>query len=158
MSQLAAWFNARSLRERRLLLAMLALAAVTVVWGLVIIPVRNGLSSSRARYAAAVVRLGEAEAQLRSVKSIQRRQLGPVPLPLADAVRERAAAAGLSLGSVDPQGDGQLRIIIPTARAGAVLTWVAGLEREGILVNELSLTSGAPGTVSASMMLRARQA
>ena len=62
MNELRAWFAGRSLRERRLILVMVALLAVTIVWGLVIRPVRDGLSSTRERYADAVVRAPADEA------------------------------------------------------------------------------------------------
>ena len=49
MKEMRDWFASRSLRERRLILVMLGLAAVTLVWAAIILPVRNGLSSSRER-------------------------------------------------------------------------------------------------------------
>ena len=156
MSALTAWFAGRTLRERRLLLVMLALAAVTIVWALVIVPVRNGLSASRARYAAAVIDLGEAEARLRAVKAIQRRQLAPVPLPLADTVRARADTAGVPLAALDPDGTGSVRVSIGGAPAGAVLGWIAGLEAEGVLVDQIALSPAGPGLVSATATLRGR--
>lgn len=158
MSALGAWFAARSLRERRLILAMLALAVVTLVWGLVIRPVRDGLSSSRARYAGAVLRLGEAQAGLAQVKQLQRRQVAPVALPLADTVRARAEAAGFALASLDADAPDRIRTSIATARAGALMAWVAGLERDGILVESIAVTGAGPGTVSAQLTLRARGA
>ena len=47
MSGMRNWFAGRSLRERRMILVMLALLAVTIVWGGIILPVRDGLSSAR---------------------------------------------------------------------------------------------------------------
>lgn len=158
MTSLRSWFAARSLRERRLLLVMVALAAVTLVWGAVIRPVRDGLSSSRARYADAVVRLGAAQAALAQVKAIQRRQAQPVSLPLADAVRTRADAAGFALASLDADAPDRVRASIASARAGALMTWIAGLEREGILVDALTVSGAGAGTVTAQMTLRARTA
>ncbi len=157
MSALSQWFTGRSLRERRLILVMLALAAVTIIWAGVIRPVRDGLSSSRARYTEAVVTLGEAQARLAQVKAIQRRQ-PPLLLggPLADAVRTRADAAGIVLGSVDNDGADRVRVSVPAARAGALMTWIARLESEGILVDSLNVAAAGPGAVSAQLVLTAR--
>lgn len=155
MSALRAWFDARSLRERRLILVMLALLAVTFVWLLVIVPVQDGLSSARTRYADAVIRLGQAEADARAVRGIQRRQPAPVPLPLADAIRTRAAEANLSLVTLDAQGDDRVRISVTGASAGAITAWLARLEGEGILVQDLTITA-AGGTVTANATLAAR--
>jgi general secretion pathway protein M len=157
MSGLKAWFDARSLRERRLLLVMVALAAVTLLWGVVIRPVRNGLSSSRERYTDAVIRLGAAQAGLGQVKSLQRRAT-PLSAPLADIVRARADAAGFTLASLDIEAPGRVRVSIATARAGALMRWIAALEAEGILVDAMSVSGNGPGSVTATMTLRARGA
>lgn len=158
MKELRAWFAARSLRERRLILVMLGLAAVTLVWAGVIRPVRDGLSSSRARYADAVVRLGAAQAGLAQVKAIQRRQAQPVALPLADTLRARADQAGFALASLDAEAPDRVRASIASARAGALMAWIAGLERDGILVESLSVSGAGSGAVAAQMTLQARAA
>lgn len=156
MSGIRTWFDGRSLRERRLLLVMGALAAVTLVWGVLILPVRNGLSSSRARYTDAVVRLGEAETGISQVKSLQRRPAAPLGGSLADVVRARADAAGFALASLDVDGPDRVRASIATARAGALMQWIAQLERDGMLVDELSVTGAGGGSVTAQMTLRMR--
>lgn len=153
-----AWFAGRSLRERRLILVMLALAVVTIVWAGVILPVRNGLSSSRERYTGAVVRLGAAEAGMAQVKAIQRRQPQPLAGALADVVRARAEAAGFALASLDVEAPDRIRTSIATARAGALMAWIAGLEADGMLVDALSVTGNGDGTVTAQMTLKVRSA
>ena len=155
MNNLKAWFDGRSLRERRLLLVMAALAAVTLLWGVLILPVRNGLSSSRARYTDAVVRLGAAQAGLVQVKALQRRST-PLAAPLADVVRQRADAAGFALASLDVEAPGRIRTSIATARAGALMQWLAGLEADGVLVDSLSVSGSRAGSVTAQMTLRTR--
>lgn len=157
MTALKEWFDGRSLRERRLLLVMVALAAVTIVWGVMIRPVRNGLSSSRERYTDAVIRLGTAQAGLTQVKALQRRAT-PLSAPLADIVRARADAAGFTLASLDVEAPGRIRTAIATARAGALMQWISGLEAEGILVDSLSVSGNGAGSVTATMTLRARGA
>lgn len=156
MNELRGWFAGRSLRERRLILVMLGLLAVTTVWGLVIRPVRDGLSSTRERYAGAVVRVGEAERALSAVKAIQRRQPRPVRLPLADEVRARAEAAGFTLATLEPEANDRVRTSIATARAGALMAWIGSLENDGVLVDGLSVRGKGDGTVTAQMTLTAR--
>ncbi|WP_294195818.1 type II secretion system protein GspM [uncultured Sphingomonas sp.] len=157
MSALKAWFDGRSLRERRLLLVMIALAAITLVWGGLILPVRSGLSSSRERYTDAVIRLGAAQAGLAQVKSLQRRA-APLSAPLADIVRARADASGFTLAALDIEAPGRIRTAISSARAGALMQWIAALEAEGILVDSLSVSGNGAGSVTATMTLRARGA
>lgn len=153
MKPVTDWFQARSLRERRLILAMLALAAVTIVWAGIILPVRSGLSSSRARYTDAVVRLGEAQAGLRQVKAVQRRVGPPLAGVLVDAIRASAEGAGLTLSTLEPDGADRVRAGVASARAGALTAWIAGLEGSGVLVDSVTVAANGDGTVNAQMVL-----
>lgn len=150
------WFAERSLRERRLILVMLALAAITLMYVLVIMPVREGLSSSRARYTDAVVRLGKAQAALAQVKATQRRAAPPLAGALTDAVRTSAEGAGLTLSTLEPDGVDRARAGIASARAGALSAWVAGLETGGVLVDTLTIAANGDGTVNAQLVLMRR--
>lgn len=156
MTGVRIWFAARTVRERRLILAMLALLLVTLVWIAVITPIRDGLSAARTRYETAVIRLGAAQAEARAVKLIQRGQPAAVPLPLAETVRARASAAGLSLITLEPQGTDRVHLAVAGARAGAVAQWLAELERDGLLVNDTTFTAAPDGSVSLDATLVAR--
>lgn len=156
MTALRAWFAARATREKRLILVMLALLAVTIVWAGVIRPVRDGLSSARERHADAVIRLGRTLSEVDAVKSAQRAGISVVSAPLADAVRARAEEAGFTLASLDQDGPDRVRVSIANARPGALLGWIAGLEQGGILVETTSLTPNGDQTVAAQLTLRAR--
>jgi general secretion pathway protein M len=89
MTGLKTWFEGRSLRERRLLLVMAALAVLTLLWAVIIRPVGDGLSSARERHADAVMRLGETRAQVATLRDIQRTRATPLTGTLADVVRVR---------------------------------------------------------------------
>ena len=156
MNQISEWFAGRSPRERRLILVMLGLAAVTLVWAAIILPVRNGLSSSRARYTDAVVRLGEAQAELVQVKAIQRRMGAVASGALPDVVRASAEGAGLTLSTLEPEGGDRVRAAVASARAGALTGWIAGLESGGVLVSSLTVATNGDGTVNAQMILMRR--
>lgn len=149
-----AWFEARSAREKRLLLVMAALMVVTIVWAGVIRPVRDGLSSSAARHADAVVRLGETEA---AVAAIRRGGQPPaLGASLSDAVRARADQAGFTLTNLAEEAPGRIRVQIPSARAGALTRWLARLEAGGIVVQQATLTDNGDRTVGAMLVLSAR--
>lgn len=156
MTGLRAWFGSRSTREQRLLLVMLALAIVTIIWGLIIRPVSNALSSARERHAAAVIRLGETRALVEILRSARRTP--PLVGTLTDAVRARADQAGLPLQSIDPDGDDGVRVGIASARGAALTSWLARLERAGIIVESAKLTDNGDRTVAARLTLRARGA
>jgi general secretion pathway protein M len=156
MRGLRLWFDGRSLREKRLLLAMLALAALTLVWAGIVLPVTDGLSSSRQRLGDAVVRLGETEARVDALAALARARPAALPGGLDAELRRRADAAGFTLGTLNQLGPGRVQIGIASARGGALMAWVASLESAGILVESMRLTDGGDHTVAAQMTLRAR--
>ncbi len=158
MSGLRTWFAGRALREKRLILVMLALLAITILWAGLIRPVRDGLSSARERHADAAIRLGQTLNEVDAVKSAQRAGITPVAGPLADAVRARADEAGFTLATLDQDGPDRVKVSIANARPGALLGWIAGLEDAGILVESTSLTPNGDQTVAAQLTLRGRSA
>ena len=150
------WFDARSLREKRLLLVMAALAGLTLVWGGVIRPVSDGLSSARERYAGAVIRLGDTESRLAAVQALQQNRPVALSGPLEANVRARAEAAGFPLSAVSAIDTGRVQIAINSARPAALLAWIADLEGSGILVETLNVTNNGDRTVAVQMTLKAR--
>ena len=156
MSGLKTWFDGRSLRERRMLLVMMALAVLTLIWGAIIRPVGDGLSSARERHADAVTRLGETQAQVDALKDAQRRRPAPLTGSLADVVRAQADQAGFALASLDADGADRVRVGIQSARPGALTAWLARLERGGILVDAAAMTNNGDKTVAATLTLKAR--
>ena len=158
MTGLKTWFEGRSLRERRLLLVMAALAVLTLLWALIIRPVGDGLSSARERHADAVTRLGETRAQVATLRDIQRTRATPLTGTLADVVRAEADQAGFALASLDQDGADRVRVGIQSARPAALTAWLARLERLGILVDSAAMTDKGDKTVGVALTLKARAA
>lgn len=150
------WFAERSLREKRLLLVMAALAVLTFLWAAIIRPVSDGLSSARERHADAVIRLAETRMRLKAVEIIQRGQPVLFEAPLDSIIRDRADEAGFALANVTAQGPNRVQITIATARPGALFGWIANLEAAGILVDSLATTDNGDKTISAQIALKAR--
>lgn len=156
MTGLRAWFAARSSRERRLLLAAAALAVVTLIWGGVVLPVRDGLSSARERHAGAVDRLGATIARVELLRRGGRRPA--MSGDLTALVRAEADEAGFALATIDAEGADRVRATIQSARPGALAGWLAGLEARGVLVDSATLTDHGDRTVGAVLVLKARAA
>lgn len=156
MTALRTWFAGRSLRERRLILVMLGLAVLALVWGGIIRPVRDGLSSTRERYADAVVRLGETEAQVDAIRAAGRRV--PLTGSPADALRAQAEAAGFVLASLDEQSAGRIHATIQAARPAALSRWLARLEAGGLLIESATWRDNGDGSVGVDFTVRARAA
>lgn len=154
MNGLRLWFAGRSLRERRLILVMLALLAITIVWGGILLPLTDGLASARARHADAVVRLAQTEARVAAIRGARRADaLGQ---PLEAEVRARADSAGFTIASLSPQGSDRVTLTLPQARPGAVFAWIAGLEEAGIIVETMAITNNGDQTVSVQLALRSQ--
>ena len=153
MNALRLWFAGRSLRERRLILAATALAVLVLVWVGIVRPLGDALSSARERQAEATQRLAETRVSVDAVRGIRAVSL---PGSLADAVRASADQAGFALAALDSQGADRVRVGIASARGGALVGWLARLERQGVLVDRAQLTDHGDRTVGVDLTLRAR--
>jgi len=156
IAALREWFNGRSLRERRMLLVMAAMIVLTAIWFGVFLPISDGLSSSRARLNDAVIRLGNAQAERDAIAELARNRPQPIPGALADYLRQSAGDAGFALSNVDAQGDDRVQIAIPTARPGALFSWISELEAAGIVVRTISVSNNGDQTVAAQILLTKR--
>ena len=158
MTGARAWFEGRSVRERRLILIMLALAALTLAWAGVIRPLGDALTSAGTRHADAVIRLGETRTRVEAARLAQRGNAGRLAAPIADEVRTRAAEAGFTLLSVDLDGPDRVRVSVQSARPGALAGWLARLEARGVIVDSAAFTPNPDRTVGATLTLRSRAA
>lgn len=158
MSGLRLWFDGRSLREKRMILVMLALLALTIVWYGLIRPLGDGLSNERARHEDAVVRLGTTQARVAAIRDIDRHRPPPLTGTFADVVRARAADAGFGLATLDEDGANRVRVSIVSAKPAVLVPWLARLEAAGILVDDATLTDNHDRTVGVQMTLKARGA
>ena len=158
IAALKAWFDGRTLRERRMLLAMAALIVLTVIWFGVLRPIGDGLSSSRTRLNDAVVRLGAAQGERDAIADLARNRPQPISGALADYLRQSAGDAGFALSNVAPQSDDRVQIAIPTARPGALFSWIADLERAGVVVSTITVSNNGDQTVAAQILFIERGA
>lgn len=156
MTNLSAWFAGRSLREKRLILVMAALAALTLVWAGIIRPVNDALSSARERQVDAASRLGDTRAEVEAVRASQALR-GPVESGgVADLVRARADAAGFTLASLDVQGPDRVHVTVTSARPAALIPWLGRIERSGLLVESARLSDNGDRTVAVDLIIRAQ--
>jgi general secretion pathway protein M len=146
------WFDGRSVREKWMVLAMLALLAITIVWG-VTRPLGEALSSARERNNDAGVRLAQTQGQVDAVKALRRGRPTAAAGPIEDVVRQSAATAGFTLDAVTPDGP-RLKVHINSARGGALLAWLGDLEAQGVLVDDLNASDNGSQAVSADISFK----
>ena len=142
----------RTPRERLLLGAMAAVAALALVY----LGIWQPLQNARNGYEAAIARQDALTARIAALGS----DAAPAPVisdprPPAVIVSEAAASAALAIRRLEPAED-RVRVVLEDADFGAVLVWLDALDRDtGLKVAEIDITRRPePGTVSTTLMLR----
>lgn len=153
--QILAWYRARTQREQYMV-AGAGIAVLLAIAYFLIVPLSDATASAKARHADAVIALGETQARVDAVKTLQAERAAPLDAPLESVIRARANDAGFALSSVTPQGSDGVQIAIASARPGALVGWIAGLESSGLLVDRLTTTDNGDRTVSVQMSLKAQ--
>ena len=155
-ARLRALWLARTPRERWLLGIMFALAALVLIWFLVIRPLGDMLSQARERHGQAVAALAEARSQAEEIAMLERGGPAAIEGPVDQALAAAASEAGFQLSALQPQGPGRVSFALGAARPQALFGWISGLEGQGYVVEQLSATTNPDRTLSAQITLRAR--
>lgn len=152
-----AWWEARSAREKRLLLVMAALLTLVLVWLLIVRPLNDARANAEQRLAAATAELGKARADAAALKQLGVRPAGaqPVPLPLDGFLMQAGGEAGFTNLNILADGASRATISVGNARPQAFFGWLAQLERRGVVVESMSARTNPDQTVAVEAVLRA---
>jgi type II secretory pathway component PulM len=158
LDKLRQWFAARSAGEQRTL-RLGGIAALIVLLIAALVPLQRSVSAASARVAT----LRSDMAWLRSV-SPQLAAAASMPAATGESlvvIADRAArAAGIAgaLTSSQPAANGGLDVRLDRVAFDALATWLGQLaQRHGVQVESATVEgAGAPGLVSASLVLRQR--
>ena len=155
MDAVKTWWLALSTRERWLVGVAGALALGVLGWA-VGRPAAAAFFDLETRHRAAVEREGRVAAK---VALLAQRPAKSAPSAV-DAVAidqflaQSAGEIGLTLDRNEARGDRQATIAIATAKAPVLTDWLAGLEGQGFVVDQLTITPAADGTVGMTAELR----
>lgn len=151
------WWRGRTVREQRLILAMLGLATAILLWLLVVRPLNDALAQARERHGAAVIALAEARAQAAAISSIERAPR-PVAAGAVDALINSAAIeAGFPVTRVEREGVSQATLVMDAVRPQAFFGWVGQMERDrGLIVERLRATTNSDQSLAVQVTFRAR--
>lgn len=142
---IGAWWQAQSVRDRRVLALGGSVVAVLLVWALVWIPLarmRTDLTAQVTQQRADLAWMRRALAQARAlnahgVRGSVARQ-GKSLLALADATA-RGANLGAALKRVEPTGPASVRVTFEIADFDALADWMDALARDyGVTVTDFS--------------------
>tara|TARA_R110002096_G_scaffold270628_1_gene464449 strand:- start:1144 stop:1641 length:498 start_codon:yes stop_codon:yes gene_type:complete len=155
MTRVLALWAGRSTREQALMAGLgLILAGLVIAYGAVL-PASSYRSDSRVRYEASAERYLRTEAALASVAG----RAGPSApstsdRPVRTVASERAAAHGLAISRVLPDGDDRLNVWIESGLAESLTDWLTDLDRNhSIQVERLTIDRRGDRVVSAQIVL-----
>jgi len=151
------WWRTRTLREQRMLLAMLALLALVFAWLLVIRPVGDALARARERHSEAVLAVAEARAQVEALRGLQ--QTAPTGLngPLDAMLNQSATEAGFTVSRIEREAPNQVTMVLDAVRPQAFFGWVDQMENSrGLTVERLTATTNSDQTLAVQVTFGTR--
>lgn len=152
-ARLLDWWSARSERERILLVIMMALLVPVLTWLLVLRPLDAGLEKARADNWAATERL----LQVRADAAAMALPAKPPAEGVSVLVNRIAEGAGFVPTRMDSGADGRVMLGLSSAKPTALRAFLRGLDREGVLVETITIRANSDATVSVDAVLRARK-
>lgn len=152
----SAWWRARTVREQRLLAAMLALFGLVLAWLLVVRPLADALDSARRDHAEAVMSLAEARARAAAAGHARGEGRRAAPLPVDALLSRTVTEAGFADARVTSRGPARASVAIDAARPQAFFGWVRTMEGSGLIVESLTARANADRTLAVEAAFRAR--
>lgn len=153
--QLHNWWQGLSLRERWLVAIAAMLAIAVLLWGLGR-PAYAAIVDMENHHRSALEREGRVAAKVRLLA--QRPVKSSATIVEAGAIdqflAQSASEIGLTLDRNEARGADQATIAIAAARAPVLTDWLASLEGQGFVIDQLTITPAADGTVGLTAELR----
>lgn len=153
--KLQSWWTGLSMRERWLVGIAGVLALGVLAWGLAR-PAVAAFIDLESRHRAAIEREGRVAAKvgLLSQRPVRSVAAAVDAVAIDQYLVQSAGEIGLTLDRNEARGQGQATIAIATARAPVLTDWLASLEEQGFVVDQLTITPAADGTVGMTAELR----
>ena len=154
IDKLAIWYEALSLREKILVGVAAILSLLLVAIYGIYFPLTTSIHEKRVEYREALERRVAIEALLTQANQKQNvAVVATISGPLEQVVNQRATEAGFTLEKADAAGNGRVSITMAQARPAALMKWLAELELDGIVADQIEVKAGSAGTVSVNATL-----
>ncbi|AJA07787.1 hypothetical protein SKP52_04300 [Sphingopyxis fribergensis] len=149
------WWIALSLRERWLVGIAGVLALGVVLWGLGR-PMAAAFIDLESQHRAAIEREGRVSSKVQLLAQRPAKSVAATvdAAQIDQYLAQSAGEIGLTLDRNEARGAGQATIAIATARATVLTDWLASLEGQGFIIDQLTITPAADGTVGLTAELR----
>ena len=149
-------FLARTQREQRLIILMLAVTLPVLAWLLVVRPLSSAYNAALDDHIAAIDRHGRVLALAEAAKSTPARRVEANKADLQLIVTQAASQAGITLQGATPSGANAVDVSVAGGRATALGQWLAQFEAQGITIQQMAMTPLPDGTVNMSARLARR--
>ena len=155
IERVQSWWEGLSIRER-VLVSIAGLLALGVVAWAIGRPVYAAFNDLDTEHRAAVDREGRVAAKvtLLSRRAPKQADAASDTVAVDQFLAQSAGEIGLTLDRNDARGSDQATIAIATAKAPVLTDWLAGIEAQGFVVDQLTITPAADGTVGMTAELR----
>jgi general secretion pathway protein M len=149
------WWIALSTRERWLVGVAGVLALGVILWGLGR-PAVAAFIDLESQHRAAIEREGRVSSKVQLLAQRPAKSVAAAvdAVAIDQYLAQSAGEIGLTLDRNEARGAGQATIAIATARATVLTDWLASLEGQGFVVDQLTITPAADGTVGLTAELR----
>ncbi|SEH19090.1 general secretion pathway protein M [Sphingopyxis sp. YR583] len=149
------WWIALSTRERWLVGIAGVLALGVVLWGLGR-PVIAAFIDLESQHRAAIEREGRVSSKVQLLAQRPAKSVAAAvdAVAIDQYLAQSAGEIGLTLDRNEARGAHQATIAIAKAKAPILTDWLASLEGQGFVVDQLTITPAADGTVGLTAELR----
>ena len=155
MERVQNWWAGLSQRERWLVGIAGVLALGVLLWALGR-PAYAAFADLENRHAAAIEREGRVKAKVQLLAQRPAKSVAAAvdAVAIDQYLAQSAGEIGLTLDRNEARGQGQATIAIAAAKAPVLTDWLAGLEGQGFIVDQLTIAPAADGTVGMTAELR----
>ncbi|WP_417622453.1 type II secretion system protein GspM [Parasphingorhabdus sp.] len=150
------WFVGLSRREQILVGIAGLLLTGLVGYYAIVQPMIGSMTAAEQRYIDAIERQARIEAKVVALQQPLDGDTTKFRGAIDIYVSQSAGETGIAVGSVDPQPDSRVNMVVESAKPTALFGWLARIEREGVAVESLSVNPADNGTVSATLTLRSQ--
>lgn len=149
------WWSGLSMRERWLVGVAGVLALGVILWGLGR-PAVAAFVDLESQHRAAIEREGRVSSKVQLLAQRPSKSVAAAvdAVQIDQYLAQSAGEIGLTLDRNEARGAGQATIAIATARATVLTDWLASLEGQGFVIDQLTITPAADGTVGLTAELR----
>ncbi|MFK7841443.1 MAG: type II secretion system protein GspM, partial [Sphingorhabdus sp.] len=106
------------------------------------------------RYVDAVERQGRIDSKIAALKQPLGEETVKYSGAIDSFVSQSAGETGIAVGSITPQSENRVNMVVESAKPAALFGWLARIERQGVSVESLSISPSGNEAISATLTLR----